>query len=67
MNLPLLADWLTLILAPIIIVCLFFIWRAQRSIRGVEGAKFPLWGRLAQVIMVTCIAIMMCVRLAWGF
>ncbi|GAB2924288.1 hypothetical protein GCM10027203_24930 [Nonomuraea fastidiosa] len=42
MNLPVLADWLTLIFAPIVIVCAFLIWRAQRSVRGVEGAVSAL-------------------------
>ncbi|WP_378788317.1 hypothetical protein ACFMQL_31065 [Nonomuraea fastidiosa] len=65
MNLPVLADWLTLIFAPIVIVCAFLIWRAQRSVRGVEGAVSAL-GRLAQVAMVVCVALLAIVRIAWG-
>ncbi|MQA97456.1 MAG: hypothetical protein GEV11_23520 [Streptosporangiales bacterium] len=62
---PVLVDWLTLVLAPVGIVFLVVAFRARRTATN-AGESMPGWGTAAQVVGMGCLLIMVLLRLVWG-
>lgn len=66
MNMPVLVDWLTLILAPLVLIGLGLAFHAARSVRGVVGARVPTWGRVVQGMAITGALFIAFIRILWG-
>ncbi|GAA3713248.1 hypothetical protein GCM10022224_093480 [Nonomuraea antimicrobica] len=66
MNMPVLVDWLTLLLAPVIFAGLGLVVYARRRVAGEPGAKLPAWARVAQWLAVGSAFFIVFIRLVWG-
>lgn len=65
-NMPVLVDWLTLILAPLVLIGLGLAFYAARSVRGADGARVPTWGRVVQGMAIAGALFIAFIRILWG-
>jgi hypothetical protein len=65
---PVQVDWLTLGLAPVIIISLGFAFYAARrkSIHSADGARLPGWGRVAQSLGIISALFVAFIQIMWG-
>lgn len=66
MNMPVLVDWLTLLLAPIVIVAMGLAVYARLSTRRTGDTDPPRWGRVAQGVGVACALLIGLIQIVWG-
>lgn len=61
-------DWLSVVLAPVIIVSLgIALFAMRRKTTNESGrAVLPTWGRVAQTIGVVCALLVGFVQIVWG-
>jgi hypothetical protein len=65
MNMPVLVDWLTLLLAPIVFISLSFAFAGARSSKA-TGGPLPGWAKLAQGVGILCALLIALLWMLWG-
>ncbi|GAA2455308.1 hypothetical protein GCM10010191_88050 [Actinomadura vinacea] len=65
MNMPVLVDWLTLLLGPIVIISLVLSVFAKRSTSSAE-APLPAWGKVAQAVGMISAMLLGLLWILWG-
>lgn len=65
MNMPVLVDWLTLVLGPAGLILLFLGVRARRTASN-AGTQVSGFGQAAQWLAFGCLGLMVVLRLAVG-
>ncbi|MGH3742557.1 MAG: hypothetical protein ACRDT1_14700 [Micromonosporaceae bacterium] len=65
MNVPVLVDWMTLLLAAIALVSAVCIVLATRSKSKAGGSSLPVWGKVAQGVAIVAVLIMALLNV-WG-